>query len=98
MDSLSSASPFKEGIFTPYTRQVDKDKESLSSYRPDNNLTWKLLDRIAQEQLADHLNETDKWRAMQSAYRPNQSTETAMIWPSNLVLSNVSISISMIIP
>ena len=58
----------------------------------------KLLDRIVQEPLADHLNETDKWHAMQSASRPNQSTETAMIWPSNLVLRNVSISISMTNP
>ena len=81
----------KEGVIKPLHKS-GKDKQFLASYRPVTNLKWlgKLVEKVVQNQLTGHLDTTSKWLPMQSAYRSNNSTETALIWCTNAVLSKVS--------
>src|SRR5579872_1153654 len=65
-------------------------KDDLSSYRPISNLNFisKLLERIIQTRITSHLQLFPSLTPFQSAYRPFNSTETALLRiPNDLVLS-----------
>jgi Reverse transcriptase (RNA-dependent DNA polymerase) len=57
------------------------DPSDVRSYRPISNLsvTSKLLERLVARQLLAHLNSTGLLPSLQSAYRTNHSTETAVL-------------------
>jgi len=57
------------------------DPRDLKNYRPLLNLPFlsKVLKRIVLSQLNEHLNHNNLRSPLQSAYRPNHSTETALL-------------------
>jgi hypothetical protein len=82
--SLSTGSVpgvFKEAYISPRLKKVDLDPTDVRSYRPISNLSVisKLLERIVARQLLAHLNSNDLLPGLQSAYRANHSTETAVL-------------------
>ena len=57
------------------------DPDDLKNYRPVSNLSFlsNVLERIVLSQLNEHLNHNNLLSPPQSAYRPNHSTETALL-------------------
>ena len=57
------------------------DPADVKSYRPISNLSFisKLLERIVSKQLVKYLQDNDLLPSLQSAYRANHSTETAVL-------------------
>ena len=57
------------------------DPDDLKNYRPVSNLSFlsKVLERIVLSQLNEHLNHNNILSPLQSAYRPNYSTEPALL-------------------
>ena len=57
------------------------DPDDLKNYRPVSNLSFlsQVLERIVLSQLNEHLNLNNLLSPLQSAYRPNHSTETALL-------------------
>ena len=72
---------FKEGLLKPMIKKKNSDKESLSNYRPVCNLHFlsKLLERIVDAQLNEHMDKNRLHPPYQSAYRQNHSVETALL-------------------
>ena len=60
----------------------------LKSYRPVSNLPFlsKVLERIVAQQLHSHLTRFNLFAKRQSAYRPNHSTETALLRVHNDIM------------
>ena len=80
--SLTSSMPscFKEAILTPILKKSDLDKENLKNYRPISNLSYvsKLIEKVVARQMTNYFSSNNLDEAMQSAYRANHSTETAL--------------------
>jgi Reverse transcriptase (RNA-dependent DNA polymerase) len=78
---------YKSAFITPRLTKVGLDTADAGSYRPISNLTVisKLLERLVCHRLFAYLQSADLLPTQQSAYRPNHSTETAML----RVLSNI---------
>ena len=57
------------------------DPDDLKNYSPESNLSFlsKVLERIVLSQLNEHLNHNNLLSHLHSAYRPNHSTETALL-------------------
>ena len=74
-------SNFKSAYLTPLLKKSDLNSDDLSSYRPISNLsvTSKLLERLVAKQLIKYLKDNDLMPDLQSAYRANHSTETAIL-------------------
>ena len=71
----------KVAIITPILKKPSLDSETLKSYRPMSNVSFlsKLLERIVANRLIAHICENDLYMPLQSAYRQNGSTETALL-------------------
>jgi len=71
----------KAAIITPVLKKSDADPDELKSYRPISNLTFisKIIERIVVDQIMRHLDNANLMPPLQSAYRRNHSTETALI-------------------
>ena len=71
----------KAAIITPVIKKATLDPYDTNSYRPISNLSFvsKLLERCANDQLNEHLNANGLLPDVQSAYRRNHSTETAVL-------------------
>jgi len=71
----------KSAYITPLLKKADLDAADVRSYRPISNLTVvsKLLERIVAKQLVSYLRVNDLLPDLQSAYRANHSTETAVL-------------------
>ena len=82
---------FREAYITPRLKKVDLDPSDVRSYRPISNLSVisKLLEKLVARQLLSHLNSTGLLPSLQSAYRANHSTETAVL----KVLSDILLDI-----
>ncbi len=64
------------------------EKQELSSYRPVSNLSFlsKMIEVVVQSHLVKHLDRVDVLPMMQSAYRKNHSTESALCAVTNDLL------------
>ena len=71
----------KQSIITPLLKKPSLDKENLSNYRPISNLSTisKIVKRVVQSRLTDHLVRNQLLNPLQSAYRKFHSTETLLL-------------------
>src|SRR5258706_626302 len=82
---------FKAAYITACLKKFNVDSSVVRSYRPSSNLPVlsKLLERLVARQLLAHLNSAGLLPRLQSAYRINHSTETAVL----KVLSDILLAI-----
>ena len=74
-------SVYKSALVKPLLKKMSLDPDDLKNYRPVSNLSFlsKVLERIVLSQLSEHLNHNNLLSPLQSAHRPNHSTETALL-------------------
>ena len=74
-------SVYKSALVKPLLEKMSLDPDDLKNYRPVSNLSFlsKVLERIVLSQINEHLNHNNLLNPLQSAYRPNHSTETALL-------------------
>ena len=81
----------KIGYMSPLIKKPGLNSESLQNYRPVQNLSFlsKVIERVVAQQLTAHMRENNLHEQMQSAYRQNHSTETALLKVHSDILSAV---------
>ena len=72
---------FKSALVTPILKKRCLDHNDLNNYRPVSNLCFiaKILEKLVLSQVSSYLNSHNLYNTCQSAYRPGQSTETALL-------------------
>ena len=67
------------------------DNELRSSYRPISNLRFisKAIEKVAADRLNCHLTENDLHVPLQSAYKPSDGTETALLKVQDVILRSL---------
>ena len=72
---------FKTAIVQPLLKKPSLDQDDLKNYRRVSNLSFrsKVAEKLVLSQLSEYLNTRQLFRSVQSAYRPNHSTETALV-------------------
>ena len=88
LESGTVPSLFKKAIVTPLIKKPSLDRNVLKNYRPVSNLPFlsKILEKVVSKNLAVHKTENNLEVPLQSAYRENHSTETALLKVHNDVL------------
>lgn len=81
-------SALKHGRVTPVLKKNGLDPEVFKNYRPITNLPFlsKVLEKCALSQMYSYLLQNDLFPATQSAYRKDNSTETALLRITNDIL------------
>ena len=76
---------FKRAVVRPLLKRPGLDKEVLNNYRPVSNLPFvpKLLEKVVEHRLRDHLDINNLHDFHQSLYRNNYSNETALVKVQN---------------
>ena len=75
----------KHAIVRPLLKKPSLDKDTLSSYRPVNNLTQlsKVIEKVVALRIMMHVSDQHMVECFQTAYRKNhstESTETALLY------------------
>jgi len=70
----------KKAIIRPRLKKPKLDPNDVASYRPSSNLSFlsKVVEKVVDVRLSDRMNRHHLHPVFQSAYRPHQSTETAL--------------------
>ena len=78
----------KLALITPLLKKVLLDPEVLKTFRPVSNLTYlsKIIERVVVVRLNQHLTKNGLHEVLQSAYKQNHSTETALLKVQNDLL------------
>jgi len=71
----------KTAVVKPLLKKPSLDKNNLQNYRPVSNLAYigKVMEKVAVKRLVDHLERHGLEEELQSAYRRNHCTETALM-------------------
>ena len=82
-DSLQSGTlpaDMKHALVTPLHKRHGLDSNNFANYRPVSNLRFvaKVLERYVANAVREHVDNNGHTDAVQSAYRPRHSTETAL--------------------
>ena len=80
---------FKQAFVRPLLKGTKLNADDLKkNYRPVSNLSFvsKQLERVVATRLSKHLSEKNLCETLQSAYKSNESTETALLRVSNDIL------------
>lgn len=85
-------SDFKLAKVTPLIKKPSLDPSLLSNYRPVSNLPFisKVLEKVVSIRLTGYLTENGLQEPMQSAYRKQHSTETALMRVQHDILGALS--------
>ena len=88
MSSGTVPSTFKYALVKPLIKKASLDPENMKNFRPISNLPFlsKVLEKVILKRLSDYMSENNLHEVMQSAYKPNHSTETALIRIQNDIL------------
>jgi len=80
-----------ESIISPLLKKPTLDKEELSNYRPIFNLSLisKVIKRVVKSRLMDHLTSNSLLNSHQSAYCKHHSTETALLYINDHLISAI---------
>ena len=80
----------KKAIVRPLLKKPNMDT-LLKNYRPVSNLSYisKLIEKAVGTQVTKHMQSNRTSEVMQSAYKANHSTETAIIWIFNKLLTEL---------
>ena len=72
---------FKSALVTPILKKKCLDHNDLNNYRSVSNLCFiaKILEKLVLSQVSSYLNSHNLYNTCQSAYRPGNSTETALL-------------------
>ena len=82
---------FKSSHVKPLLKKLGLDKNELKNYRPVSNLPFvsKVLEKVVDVQIEQHLSENRLHEMHQSAYRKFHSTETALLEIQNDILKSL---------
>ena len=80
----------KEALLRPLIKKNGLEL-NFTNFRPVSNLSYlsKLIERVVCEQLVDMVTETGNFEELQSAYRSQHSTETALLKVKTDILDNM---------
>ena len=72
---------FKKAVVTPLIKKASLPVEDLKNYCPVSGLSFisKLVERVVDKQLVDHIHRYGLDNSYQSAYKSGHSTETALL-------------------
>ena len=88
-ESGEFASDWKEALLKPLLKKCELDI-AFHNFRPVSNLPYvaKLSEKATANQLIDHMTTNDLHMPLQSAYKQNHSTESALLKVKNDILLN----------
>ena len=84
---------FKYVIIRPHLKKSSLDTEELKKYRPVSNLHLmsKVLEKLVARRLEDHMCTNNLYDPLQSAYRSQHSTETAILKIHNDIIEGLDV-------
>ena len=82
---------FKYAIIRPHLKKSSLDTEELKNYRPVSNLHFmsKVLEKLVVKRLENHMCTNNLYDPLQSAYRSQHSTETAILKIHNDIIEGL---------
>lgn len=85
------SSQLKEALVVPLLKKAILDSEVFNFFRPVSNLSYisKIIEKVVAIRYNDHLEHNKLKEKMQSAYRQDHSTETALLKVQNDILLSI---------